>query len=1035
MRPWHYLVAALLILCLAVSPVAAAWTPPTDRSIVGVEWNASDPSPALRWIDVDGNTISQPNFNTHVVWGNVKKVLLTDDEVVIRDTNPRGDNLNLTGASGKVMTEIPAFYVKSENASTESFRYYRWWISPYNTTGFTLHPAFVQRGGTARNNIYIGSYEATAKINASGTLVLDSRSGEQPWTGYGGSDPKDGMFKIAFDAGTTAPAIGATVTGNTSNTTGQVVDLYVSSGSWASDNATGFLVLKQTSGTFTNDEPLKTGGTAFATADTPNGNAGIVATINTFETAGEALGDGYGAMNVWTYSAIRMLHLVEYANWGSQETVGLGIVSKAGGTGFAGEVTGFNSVDTNVNEYGTGNGTGTAGYTPASYRTMTDLWGNSWEWVTGYTSTNTEYQITKRNGTGSLSTHPLAAGSYESSAAVPLGAGGYVYGYWTSLFHEDLLQYQFIANSVTGGSQSTYGTDYQYSHSPGTRVLLAGGCWGNGRDAGLGYLYSNRADSYSARAEGTRLEFTGAATLHGAAPAAQFTQNASAGNAPFAVAFTDTSTGTPGWWRWDFGDGNTSNDRNATHTYTEPGTYEVTLTAYTIYGENTSTIETVTVEAPPAASFSTNTTEGNAPLAVNFTDTSTGNVTAWSWDFGDGNTSTDRNATHTYAAPGLYSVTLNASNPYGYNISAATAISVLDPPVANFSANATVIPTGSAVAFTDDSTGNVTAWAWDFGDGNTSTDRNATHTYTAPGTYSVTLNASNPYGYNISTRTAYIDVGNPPAAGFTTNVTGGNAPQAVQFTDTTEHTPTSWAWTFGDGNTSTDQSPAHTYAAAGTYTVTLTATNAYGEDTETKTDLITVLTSPTAGFTVNTTEGNAPLTVAFTDTSTGDITGWAWTFGDGETSTTQSPVHTYAAPGTYTVTLNASNPYGYDLSTRTNLVTALPPPAASFTQNVTGGNAPLTVQFTDASTGNVTAWAWSFGDGQTSTAQSPSHTYAAAGTYTVSLNASNAYGYDLSTQTNLITVLTPPRGGLHRERDWGQCPSYRPVHRHLNWGH
>jgi len=71
-------------------------------------------------------------------------------------------------------------------------------------------------------------------------------------------------------------------------------------------------------------------------------------------------------MNVWTYSAIRMLHLVEYANWDSQETVGLGIVSKASGTGFNGEITGYNSVDTNVNEYGTGTGTGAAGSTAIS---------------------------------------------------------------------------------------------------------------------------------------------------------------------------------------------------------------------------------------------------------------------------------------------------------------------------------------------------------------------------------------------------------------------------------------------------------------------------------------------------------------------------------------------------------------------------------------------------------------------------------------------------------------------------------------------
>ena len=1017
------LLAALLLLCLAVSPAAAAdWVPPYDRSVVGVEWNASDSSPALRWIDADGDSISEPEFNSHVIWGNIKKVLLNDSNIVTRDTNPRGDNLDMSGASGKVMTEIPAFYVKSENASTESFRYYRWWISPYNETGFTLHPAFVQRGGTERNNIYVGSYEATLRVLDDGTLALDSRSGEQPWTGYY-NNPRDGMFNLSFDGGTTAPAIGATVTGNTSGTAGQVVDLYVSSGSWANSDAAGFLILKQTSGTYTDDEPLTVSGSQFAAADTPNGNAGIEATINTFETAGEALGDGYGAMNVWTYSAIRMLHLVEYANWGSQETVGLGIVSKASGTGFAGEITGYNSVDTNVNEFGTGSGTGSAGYTPASYRTMTDLWGNSWEWVTGYTSTNTEYQIVKRNGTGSLSTHPLTAGSYESSAATPLGADGPVSGWWTSLFHEDLLQYQFIANSVTGGSQSTYGTDYQFSHSPGTRVLLAGGSWNNGRTAGLGDLYLYYAASASVRSSGARLEFTGPATLHGAAPAAQYALNASAGNAPFAVAFTDTSTGSPGWWRWDFGDGNTSTAQSPTYTYTEPGTYTVTQTAYTLYGENTTT-QTVEVRAPPVATFTQNATEGNAPLAVAFTDASTGNVTAWFWDFGDGTNATEQSPVHSYEVPGLYTVALNASNPYGYDLSTRTnLITALAPPLANFTANATVIPAGSAVAFTDTSTGNVTAWGWDFGDGTNATEQHPVHTYAAPGPYTVALNASNAYGYNISTWAAYIDVGPVPVANFSANVTGGNTPLAVQFTDTSTGAPTSWAWTFGDGNTSTDQNPSHTYAAAGTYTVTLNASNAYGFNISTQTELVTALTPATASFTTNVTGGNAPQTVQFTDTSTGDVTGWSWTFGDGNTSTDQSPAHTYVSPGLYTVTLNASNAYNYNLSTQPDLITVLTLPAAAFRANATLIPVGGTILFTDASTGNITSWAWAFGDGNTSTDRNATHTYAAPGTYSVTLNASNAYGYNISTWAAYIDVGYPPAANFAPSATLGVVPA------------
>jgi len=86
----------------------------------------------------------------------------------------------------------------------------------------------------------------------------------------------------------------------------------------------------------------------------------------------------------------------------------------------------------------------------------------------------------------------------------------------------------------------------------------------------------------------------------------------------------------------------------------------------------------------------------------------------------------------------------------------------------------------------------------------------------------------------------------PLATSFTANVTAGRAPLTVQFTDTSTGSPTTWLWDFGDGNTSTQQHPTHTYTAPGTYSVTLTVRNAFGEDAETKTDLITVLTTPGA---------------------------------------------------------------------------------------------------------------------------------------------------------------------------------------------
>ena len=160
----------------------------------------------------------------------------------------------------------------------------------------------------------------------------------------------------------------------------------------------------------------------------------------------------------------------------------------------------------------------------------------------------------------------------------------------------------------------------------------------------------------------------------------------------------------------------------------------------------------------------------------------------------------------------------------------------------------------------------------------------------------------------------------PLAAAFTASPTSGLAPLAVTFTDASTGGPTAWLWNFGDGGTSTGQNPVHTYSSAGIYTVTLTASNADGEDTETKTNLITVLTPPMAAFTANITEGDAPLAVQFTDQSTGTVTAWAWDFGDGSTSTVQNPIHIYESPGNYSVTLTASNAFGTSTLTKPDYI-------------------------------------------------------------------------------------------------------------------
>ena len=160
-----------------------------------------------------------------------------------------------------------------------------------------------------------------------------------------------------------------------------------------------------------------------------------------------------------------------------------------------------------------------------------------------------------------------------------------------------------------------------------------------------------------------------------------------------------------------------------------------------------------------------------------------------------------------------------------------------------------------------------------------------------------------------------------------------------------------------------------------------------------------------ADFSGSPTSGPAPLTVSFTDLSTNSPTAWQWDFGDGGVSTEQNPSHTYLLAGIYTPTMTATNAEGWAREAKADYITvALGPPVAEFSGSPTSGAVPLTVDFTDLSTGGVTSWQWEFGDGGVSGEQNPSYTYLLAGIYTPSMTASNALGSDTATKTRYVVV-------------------------------
>ena len=495
-------------------------------------------------------------------------------------------------------------------------------------------------------------------------------------------------------------------------------------------------------------------------------------------------------------------------------------------------------------------------------------------------------------------------------------------------------------------------------------------------------------------------------------PTAAFTSNCTG----LSCTFTSTSTDPDGSvvaWSWSFGDGTTSTSQNVVHAYAAGGTYSVNLTVTDNGGATSSTSQSITAlppNTPPTASF----TPSCTGLTCNFTSTSTdpdGSVVGWSWTFGDGGTSTAQNPSHTYTAGGTYTVGLTATDDRGGTGSTSQTITVAppnQPPTAAFTSSCA----GLACSFTSTSTdpdGSVASWSWTFGDGGTSTAQNPSHSYTAGGAYTVSLTVTDNLGATGSTsQTVTVAPPNqPPTAAFTSDCTGLDC----AFTSTSadpDGSVAAWSWTVGDGATSTAQNPSHTYAAGGTYTVNLTVTdNGGATGTASHTVIVAPANSPpTASFTRTCTG----LTCSFTSTSTdpdGSVVGWSWTLGDGATATAQNPSHTYAAGGTYTVTLRVTDNSGGTGSTSQS-VTVTPsnqPPTAAFTRSCTG----LACSFTSTSSdpdGSVASWSWTFGDGATSTAQNPSHTYATGGTYTVGLTVTDNLGATGSTSQS-FTVTAP----------------------------
>ncbi|NVO66798.1 PKD domain-containing protein [Methanofollis tationis] len=452
-----------------------------------------------------------------------------------------------------------------------------------------------------------------------------------------------------------------------------------------------------------------------------------------------------------------------------------------------------------------------------------------------------------------------------------------------------------------------------------------------------------------------------------------FTADVTEGPAPLTVGFTDTSgiENITAWW-WDFGvDNATSEEQNPVYTYEEPGTYTVSLTVTDDAGADDTLVREDYITVVDGMSiYETAATDGNFTMLVTALDL------------------TGLNAT--LDAPGTYTVFAPTDE----------AIATLPPDLLDAMLNDTVALTGILLYHVAGETyraadlipldevetllGPTVAITWD--------EANQTLMVNDATVIVADIECSNGVIHAIDLPLFPPD---EPGADFEADVLAGTAPLTVGFTDTSAiENITAWWWDFGNGYMCTLEAPLFTYHTPGVFNVSLAVTDDEGRTwTAVKEGYVTVTAPvvPEANFTAEPTEGYAPLTVGFTDTSTVEkIVAWAWELGDGGTSQEQHPVYTYGTPGLYTVSLTVTDEANATYTvTKPDYIAVLEEEeeeSADFEADVTSGAAPLAVQFTDLSTvKNITAWAWEFGDNGTSEEQHPVHVYTENGTYDVGL--------------------------------------------------
>jgi len=508
-------------------------------------------------------------------------------------------------------------------------------------------------------------------------------------------------------------------------------------------------------------------------------------------------------------------------------------------------------------------------------------------------------------------------------------------------------------------------------------------------------------------------------------PSANFISDLQVGCAPATIHFTDQSTPGQGSnieWTWDFGEGGSSNLQNPTHTFTQTGYYNISLTVKNSGGCSRNTVLYRYIRIVPGVqpdfTWSQTSTSCSAPFNINFINQTSGpGNLSYSWDLGNSTTSNAKNPATSYPSNTSYDIKLMATSDLGCSATKTKSVTFQgNAPVITAPANACL---NTPVTFQNASTPAPLASSWDFGDGTTSTFPNPQKTYNAVGTYTVTL--TNTYASCSSTSTKTIDVVTTPPASFTSDkTTGCKSPFNVSFTDQTTG-GIGWLWDFGDGQTSTLKDPIHAYNSLGNFDVTLTVTTNSGcTNTLTKPQYIKLAAS-TAGPYASTAQGcvGIPIHVVPYVSSLDGVASFLWTAPGAtpSTSTAPGPAFTYNAEGNYDLTLQITTNGGCTFTqTFPGIAVIGNQVAPQFAANPTTSCARQPITFTSPSA-PVDKWLWIFGDGDTSQSKPPvTHKYVDTGYNDVILSVTN-HGCTLSDTAKNFVYITAPLAGFRYQID------------------